>query len=137
MPPSRRTTVAMQRDWTDGVPAQAGGVVGARGAHVTTPSASHPPLLEKEGSKAGPVILLGALTDYGDVKPGRVLVRVIPCDSVAILETGSSHQSRFRQSMSEELPKEKNVLGGPLLACRYDPGTGYFRDGCWATAGAG
>jgi hypothetical protein len=45
-----------------GVPAQAGGVVGARVAHVTTPSASHPPLLEKEGSKAGPVILLGALS---------------------------------------------------------------------------
>ena len=45
-----------------GVPAQAGGVVGARGAHVTTPSAPHPPLLKKEGSKAGPVILLGALS---------------------------------------------------------------------------
>src|SRR3970040_2264895 len=68
-----------------GVPAQAGGVVGASHAHVTTPSASHPPrpsqlaasswafagsdtwsskprlTLEKEGSKAGPVILLGAL----------------------------------------------------------------------------
>jgi hypothetical protein len=27
-------------------------VVGAKGAHATTPSASHPPLLEKEGSKA-------------------------------------------------------------------------------------
>src|SRR3970282_2575678 len=44
-----------------GGPASAGGVVGAGGAHVTTPSASHPPLLEKEGSKAGPVILLGSL----------------------------------------------------------------------------
>ncbi|MGH8700157.1 MAG: transcription-repair coupling factor, partial [Burkholderiales bacterium] len=32
-----------------GVPAQAGGVVGAAGDYVTTPSASHPPLLEKEG----------------------------------------------------------------------------------------
>src|SRR3990170_2601809 len=91
MPPSRRTTVAMQRDWTDGVPASphpmpfpharegnlepplstrergggegfAGGVVGAKGAHATTPSASHPPLLEKEGSEAGLVILLGALS---------------------------------------------------------------------------
>ena len=37
--------------------------------------------------------------------------------------------------MSEELPKEKNVLGGPLLACGYDPLTGYFRDGCCATRG--
>ena len=37
--------------------------------------------------------------------------------------------------MSEELPKEKNVLGGPLLACSYDPLTGYFRDGCCATHG--
>jgi uncharacterized protein (DUF2237 family) len=37
--------------------------------------------------------------------------------------------------MSEELSKEKNVLGGPLLACNYDPLTGYFRDGCCATHG--
>ena len=25
------------------------------------------------------------------------------------------------------------MLGGPLLACSYDPLTGYFRDGCCAT----
>jgi uncharacterized protein (DUF2237 family) len=37
--------------------------------------------------------------------------------------------------MSEELPSEKNVLGGRLLACSYDPVTGYFRDGCCATHG--
>jgi len=37
--------------------------------------------------------------------------------------------------MSDELPKERNVLGGPLLACSYDPVTGYFRDGCCATRG--
>ena len=37
--------------------------------------------------------------------------------------------------MSEELPQEKNVLGGPLLACSYDPVTGYFRDGCCSTHG--
>jgi uncharacterized protein (DUF2237 family) len=30
---------------------------------------------------------------------------------------------------------EKNVLGGELLACSYDPLTGYFRDGCCATHG--
>ena len=30
---------------------------------------------------------------------------------------------------------EKNVLGGDLLACSYDPLTGYFRDGCCATRG--
>jgi len=30
---------------------------------------------------------------------------------------------------------EKNVLGGPLLACSYAPLTGYFRDGCCATHG--
>jgi len=30
---------------------------------------------------------------------------------------------------------EKNVLGGPLLACSYAPLTGYFRDGCCATRG--
>jgi uncharacterized protein (DUF2237 family) len=27
-----------------------------------------------------------------------------------------------------------NVLGGPLLACSFDPLTGYFRDGCCNTA---
>lgn len=27
-----------------------------------------------------------------------------------------------------------NVLGEPLLACSYDPLTGYFRDGCCNTA---
>jgi uncharacterized protein (DUF2237 family) len=37
--------------------------------------------------------------------------------------------------MSEELPNEKNVLGGALLSCSYDPVTGYFRDGCCATHG--
>ena len=30
---------------------------------------------------------------------------------------------------------EKNVLGGPLAACSYDPLTGFFRDGCCATHG--
>lgn len=37
--------------------------------------------------------------------------------------------------MSEEVTAEKNVLGGPLLACSYAPLTGYFRDGCCATHG--
>jgi uncharacterized protein (DUF2237 family) len=27
----------------------------------------------------------------------------------------------------------KNVLGGPLLACSFDPLTGFFRDGCCTT----
>ena len=31
------------------------------------------------------------------------------------------------------LMNEKNVLGGELRACSYDPLTGYFRDGCCAT----
>ena len=38
--------------------------------------------------------------------------------------------------MSSVLPKEKNVLGGALLACSYDPLTGFFRDGCCATYGS-
>ena len=38
--------------------------------------------------------------------------------------------------MSSVLSKEKNVLGGPLLACSYSPLTGFFRDGCCATYGA-
>lgn len=37
--------------------------------------------------------------------------------------------------MSETSIQEKNVLGGPLQACSYDPLTGYFRDGCCATYG--
>ena len=35
--------------------------------------------------------------------------------------------------MAEEVNEEKNVLGGPLLACSFAPLTGYFRDGCCAT----
>jgi uncharacterized protein (DUF2237 family) len=30
-------------------------------------------------------------------------------------------------------PAARNVLGGPLLSCSYDPLTGFFRDGCCAT----
>ncbi|MDW8335493.1 MAG: DUF2237 domain-containing protein [Tepidimonas sp.] len=30
-------------------------------------------------------------------------------------------------------PSARNVLGGPLRACSYDPLTGYFRDGCCHT----
>jgi uncharacterized protein len=37
--------------------------------------------------------------------------------------------------MSDTLSDEKNVLGGKLLACSYDPVTGFFRDGCCATRG--
>ena len=37
--------------------------------------------------------------------------------------------------MAEEEFKERNVLGGPLRSCSFDPVTGYFRDGCCATRG--
>ena len=37
--------------------------------------------------------------------------------------------------MSEPSTDEKNVLGGPLLACSFAPLTGFFRDGCCATHG--
>jgi len=37
--------------------------------------------------------------------------------------------------MAEEVHNEKNVLGGPLMACSFAPLTGYFRDGCCATRG--
>ena len=37
--------------------------------------------------------------------------------------------------MSEATSKEKNVLGGELLACSFAPLTGYFRDGSCATYG--
>jgi len=37
--------------------------------------------------------------------------------------------------VSETLSRERNVLGGPLRACSYDPLTGYFRDGCCGTRG--
>lgn len=36
---------------------------------------------------------------------------------------------------SDTIANEKNVLGGPLKACSYDPLTGYFRDGSCATYG--
>ncbi len=35
--------------------------------------------------------------------------------------------------MSVHLVPGRNVLGGPLRACSYDPVTGYFRDGCCRT----
>lgn len=31
-------------------------------------------------------------------------------------------------------PRERNVLGGPLISCSTDPLTGFFRDGCCRTA---
>jgi uncharacterized protein (DUF2237 family) len=34
------------------------------------------------------------------------------------------------------MTKERNVLGGELMACSYAPLTGYFRDGSCATQGA-
>ena len=37
--------------------------------------------------------------------------------------------------MSEAPHNEKNVLGGPLLACSFAPLTRFFRDGCCATRG--
>lgn len=35
--------------------------------------------------------------------------------------------------MAIELTSGRNVLGGPLRACSYDPLTGFFRDGCCRT----
>lgn len=35
--------------------------------------------------------------------------------------------------MSVHLVPGRNVLGGALRACSYDPVTGYFRDGCCRT----
>lgn len=37
--------------------------------------------------------------------------------------------------MGVELTSGRNVLGGPLRACSYDPLTGFFRDGCCRTRG--
>jgi uncharacterized protein len=37
--------------------------------------------------------------------------------------------------MNDEVSKEKNVLGGPLLACSFAPLTGFFRDGSCAARG--
>ncbi|MCA3178626.1 MAG: DUF2237 domain-containing protein [Burkholderiaceae bacterium] len=36
-------------------------------------------------------------------------------------------------SDSSGRPAGRNVLGGPLQACSYDPLTGFFRDGCCNT----
>lgn len=32
-----------------------------------------------------------------------------------------------------EVAQDRNVLGGPLMACSYSPLTGFFRDGCCST----
>lgn len=37
--------------------------------------------------------------------------------------------------MGVELTSGRNVLGGPLRACSFDPLTGFFRDGCCRTRG--
>jgi uncharacterized protein (DUF2237 family) len=37
--------------------------------------------------------------------------------------------------MGDQVHKERNVLGGELIACSYSPLTGYFRDGCCAARG--
>ena len=37
--------------------------------------------------------------------------------------------------MATDIPGEKNVLGGRLLACSYSPLTGYFREGDCACHG--
>lgn len=37
--------------------------------------------------------------------------------------------------MGIELTSGRNVLGGPLRACSFDPLTGFFRDGCCRTRG--
>ena len=36
-------------------------------------------------------------------------------------------------STAEFVSQDLNVLGTPLIACSYDPLTGYFRDGCCTT----
>jgi uncharacterized protein (DUF2237 family) len=36
-------------------------------------------------------------------------------------------------SQKDGRPGGRNVLGGPLLACSFDPLTGFFRDGCCHT----
>jgi uncharacterized protein len=36
-------------------------------------------------------------------------------------------------SHTDGRPGGRNVLGGPLLACSFDPLTGFFRDGCCQT----
>ena len=36
-------------------------------------------------------------------------------------------------SQKDGRPVGRNVLGGPLLACSFDPLTGFFRDGCCHT----
>lgn len=37
--------------------------------------------------------------------------------------------------MGIELTSGRNVLGGPLRACSFDPLTGFFRDGCCRSRG--
>ena len=86
------------------MPAQAGGVVGARGSHVTTPSASHPPLLEKEGSKAGPAILLPTLSNrvlaftgtMPEIVPGGDNITYNPLEGVEMLNLWMRKRAALR-----------------------------------------
>jgi uncharacterized protein len=41
--------------------------------------------------------------------------------------------AKREQGLDQGLDKGLNVLGGPLLACSFDPLTGFFRDGCCHT----
>jgi uncharacterized protein len=42
-------------------------------------------------------------------------------------------EAKRDQGLDRELGKGLNVLGGPLVACSFDPLTGFFRDGCCHT----
>lgn len=41
-----------------------------------------------------------------------------------------------RQPTAPEPPVDRNVLGGPLVACSVDPMTGFLRDGCCRSVAA-
>jgi len=93
-----------------GVHAEAGGVVGAMITQVTTPSASHPPHLEKEGSETGLVILFGALSVkslWNDAEAARCrseldlrvyTSRLLGQDASLVLHGGGNTPERFGAS---------------------------------------
>ena len=46
---------------------------------------------------------------------------------------GGGAHSRGQIVSGEGISEDRNVLGGPLMACSYSPLTGFYRDGCCST----
>lgn len=58
------------------------------------------------------------------------------CKLLTLYCKASPHMNDFEKKQSAKHPADqpaRNVLGQPLVACSFDPLTGFFRDGCCKT----